>query len=88
MINPKVLNKKYHLPPPDSIYIGRGSKWGNPFVIGVDGNRDRVCDKFEKEILPHLDIEPLRGKSLICFCAPQRCHGDSIMNALYGENVK
>ena len=27
------------------VYIGRGSKWGNPFIIGRDGNRNQVCDK-------------------------------------------
>jgi len=66
----------------NAIYIGRGSPWGNPFVIGLDGNRDEVCELFEREILPTLDLEPLRGKDLICFCAPLRCHGDSILAAL------
>ena len=27
------------------IYIGRGSKWGNPFRLGVDGTRKEVIDK-------------------------------------------
>jgi len=27
------------------IYIGRGSKFGNPFIIGEDGNREEVCYK-------------------------------------------
>mgnify|MGYP003532859431 CR=1 FL=1 len=36
------------------VYIGRGSKWGNPFVMRdkSDHERDRVCDayhKFKKE---------------------------------------
>ena len=30
------------------VYIGRGSKWGNPFVIGRDGDRDLVIKKFKK----------------------------------------
>ena len=68
--------------PKGSVYIGRGSKWGNPFVIGPDGSRDEVCDRFEREILPRLDLGPLRGKDLVCCCAPERCHGHSIMNAL------
>ena len=61
------------------VYIGRGSPWGNPFKIGVDGNRNEVCDRFEAEILPNLDVSSLRGKNLVCFCAPQRCHGDAIL---------
>lgn len=80
----KVLNKYKDalMITKDDVYIGRGSPWGNPFKIGVDGNRDEVCDKFEKLTLPHLNLEPLRGKNLVCFCAPQRCHGDSILRAL------
>ncbi len=41
--------------------------------------RDDVCDLFEERILPGLDVSALRGKDLICFCKPKRCHGDSIL---------
>lgn len=75
---PKVYNK-YKNPPKDAVYIGRGSPWGNPFMIGPDGDRDAVCDKFEEEILPTLNVTALRGKDLVCFCAPKRCHGDAIL---------
>ena len=78
----RVLNKHHGYSTPSAIYIGRGSPWGNPFKIGPDGTRDEVCDRFEREVLPKLDLEPLRGKDLVCFCAPQRCHGDSILRAL------
>ena len=74
--------------PDGAVYIGRGSMWGNPFVIGKHGTRDDVCDRFEAEILPTLDIEPLRGKHLICFCAPKRCHGDAILRALIAPPPK
>lgn len=82
-MTPCVLNKRRDpfVPGPD-VYIGRGSPWGNPFVIGKHGDRDEVCDRFEREILPTLDIEPLRGKNLMCYCAPRRCHGDSILRKL------
>lgn len=78
----KVHNKRAMTAPPDAVYIGRGSPWGNPFVIGRDGTRDEVCDRFEKEILPQLDLSPLRGKDLICWCKPARCHGDAILAEL------
>lgn len=29
------------------IYCGRGTALGNPYVLGKDGNRDEVCDKYE-----------------------------------------
>lgn len=79
---PKVHNMRAGTAPLGAIYIGRGSPWGNPFVIGIDGDRDQVCDRFEREVLPHLDLEPLRGKDLVCYCKPQRCHGDAILRAL------
>jgi len=65
--------------PSTAVYIGRGSPWGNPFKIGRDGDRDKVCDRFEQEILPTLDVSMLRGKDLVCFCKPARCHGDAIL---------
>ena len=64
------------------VYIGRGSKWGNPFVIRnkSDTERDRVCDAYEAwfKLQPELvnDLHELRGKTLGCFCKPKRCHGD------------
>jgi hypothetical protein len=78
----RIWNKNTERYPADAIYIGRGSPWGNPFVIGRDGDRDDVCDRFEKEVLPTLDIEPLRGHDLVCFCHPKRCHGRAILDKL------
>jgi len=72
---PAVYNKHHRNAPPGAVYIGRGSSYGNPFVIG----RDEVCDKFEREVLPSLDATALRGKSLVCYCKPARCHGDAIL---------
>jgi hypothetical protein len=62
------------------VYIGRGSKWGNPFVIGKDGNRNDVCKKYEQYLLSRQDLvaalPELKGKVLGCYCAPLACHGD------------
>lgn len=41
--------------------------------------RDDVCDRFDAEQLPDMDVSALRGKDLICFCAPKRCHCDAIL---------
>lgn len=79
---PKVHNKRAGTAPPEAVYIGRGSPWGNPFMIGPDGSRDEVCDRFEAEILPTLDLAPLVGRDLVCWCKPARCHGDAILRAL------
>lgn len=81
---PKVHNKYRKTAPQDAVYIGRGSPYGNPFVIGKDGSRDDVCDKFEEAIesLPEvrkLMKRKLKGKHLVCFCKPARCHGDYLL---------
>lgn len=74
-----LYNRNIDTVPDDAVYIGRGSPWGNPFIIGVDGDREEVCDLFERATLPHLDVSALRGRDLVCFCAPKRCHGDAIL---------
>ena len=62
------------------VYIGRPSQWGNPFVIGHDGNRQEVIAKYRAWVLrqPHLlaQLPTLRGKRLACWCKPAACHGD------------
>jgi len=64
---------------PFDVYIGRPSKWGNPFVVGVDGSRDEVIEKYEEWILNQQELvaalPELRGKVLGCWCAPmsRRC---------------
>lgn len=65
---------------PYDVYIGRPSKWGNPFEIGRDGTREEVIDKYREWIAtqPQLlaELLMLRGKTLACWCAPKACHGD------------
>jgi hypothetical protein len=71
------------------VYIGRPSKWGNPFTIGRDGDRDEVIEKYEDwlQTQPQLlaALPELQGKTLGCWCAPQACHGDVL--ARYAENT-
>jgi hypothetical protein len=62
------------------VYIGRPGKWGNPFVLGKDGDRDAVIARYEAWLIrqPALmtALPDLRGKILGCWCAPAACHGD------------
>lgn len=81
---PKVLNKKQlRGPVPNAVYIGRPSIWGNPFVLGKDGNRADIIAKYEGWLAqqPHLmaQLPRLRGRHLVCWCAPQPCHGDILL---------
>jgi uncharacterized protein DUF4326 len=59
-------------PATDRVYVGRPSKWGNPFVIGRDGSRDQVIAKYRAWIVrqPALmaALHELRGKNLVCWC--------------------
>jgi hypothetical protein len=82
----KVWNKRNPNTPRDVVYIGRPSKWGNPFVIGKDGDRASVILKYENYLLnsPELlkQLGELRGKDLVCFCAPNACHGDVLIKVI------
>jgi hypothetical protein len=77
MSHPLVFNIKKGI---TDVYIGRPSKWGNPFVIGRDGTREEVIAKYAIWLNSRADllrqIPTLRGLTLGCFCAPEPCHGD------------
>lgn len=80
---PQVFNK-YKGFPPSSVYIGRPSKWGNPFAIGKDGTREEVISKYREWLLSQPELisqikRELKGKNLVCFCAPKACHGDILL---------
>ncbi len=81
----KVLNARQvgTRPAADRVYVGRPSKWGNPFAIGRDGTRDEVIAKYRSWLMqqPALlaQLPELRGKNLVCWCAPQRCHADVLV---------
>lgn len=62
------------------VYVGRGSEWGNPFILDKDGTRDEVCDKYDWYLdrKPSLDPANLKGCVLVCYCYPNRCHGDEL----------
>lgn len=83
----KVLNKR-DASASAGVYIGRGSPWGNPFVIGIDGDRAEVIAKFRvwaEQAIGKEWLAPLIGKDLICYCAPQACHGDVLLEMIEGE---
>ena len=67
---------------PGDMKIDRTTKWGNPFVMRIESERDDVCNKYElwldKQLRQKkLDIKDLKtAKRLGCHCNPKRCHGD------------
>lgn len=82
--------------PDDGVYIGRGSKWGNPFshlpssypnVIRV-ATREEAVRRHAEWILTQPELlaalPELVGKTLWCHCTPALCHGN-ILAALANE---
>jgi hypothetical protein len=67
-----------------AVRVDRGTVFGNPFILGADGDRDAVCDAYADHYLPFKPsiqkaIPALKGKVLICHCYPERCHAESLI---------
>lgn len=93
----KVVNLKKE---PYDVYCGRAGRgekgyFGNPFSIGVDGNREEVITKYKEYFYKRIEIDPefkkkvmeLKGKTLGCFCKPLSCHGDIIVEYLKNNSI-
>ena len=80
----RVENKLTYKGP--GVYIGRPSKWGNPFVLGRHGTREQVIEAYEvfarKAIKPEWLDELRDAEALICWCAPLPCHGDVLVRLI------
>lgn len=93
MTMPRVFNKHHGDAPADAVYIGRGSPYGNPFVIGTDGDRDGVIAAYRRwlatqsELVSHVRAD-LAGRDLVCFCAPAPCHGDVLISVANNPAVE
>jgi hypothetical protein len=77
---------------PNEVYIGRGfrgwrkSKWANPFNLPRDATpeqREEVIAIYRRWLLHRPDLlaalPELRGKDLVCWCAPEACHGHVLL---------
>jgi hypothetical protein len=68
------------------VRVDRATPLGNPFVIGRDGDRATVIARYRDylrrspALLARLD--DLRGKALGCWCAPEACHADALIEEL------
>jgi hypothetical protein len=78
-----------------AVRIDRSTRYGNPFVLEEDGDRDEVCDAYERHYLPHkpsiterIEAGDLTGKVLVCHCFPKRCHGDCLAAEANSVSVK
>lgn len=65
--------------PGDAVYVGRPSKWGNPFDKTNSGGVPPAV-RFACEVAPLLDVRPLKGRNLVCWCGPDDdCHADVLL---------
>jgi len=86
-----VLNKHHHggRVPPGAVSIMRGTPFGNPFVIGPDGGRAEVVEKYRQWLWARIkadaafagQVRELHGRDLCCCCAPAACHGHVLERA-------
>lgn len=80
-----------------AVYVGRPSPLGNPFTMRNEADRDRVCDQYEAwfaQKVAHGDARVMnelrrlyrlasKGDLILgCYCAPKRCHADTIKRFL------
>lgn len=83
------------------VYIGRGSKWGNPYshkegttakyilptrAEAVEAYRDYILNGEGKHLLD--DLHELEGKVLGCWCKPKSCHGDILVEIIEQRKQK
>ena len=88
---PRVWNKRDPKTPTNAVYVGRPTKWGNPFRIGRDGDREQCVALYHGyvEAMPMLKDairEQLRGKDLVCWCSPLSCHADVLLIIANGSS--
>ena len=67
-------------PPKDSIFA-------NPYKIDKDGDRDEVLEKYKIYIKSKIENNPeilneIKNKTLGCWCKPDKCHGDILIDIL------
>lgn len=81
---PKVLNRKHEHGDTGGIYVGRPTKFGNPFVVNVDGTRSEVIELYRKRLMSNPKLIAaakleLAGHDLVCWCAPLPCHANILL---------
>lgn len=83
----RVQRSRRHKLPPGAVYVGRPTRWGNPFTVADHGQAEAVA-LFRSHLLGNAELlaaacTALRGKTLACWCRPdQPCHADVLLEAV------
>lgn len=84
----KVAGDRFHPQVPDgAMYVGRESPYlkrspfHNPYRVGRPYTLAQSRDLFRDKVLPFLDLTPLRGQDLACWCPlnAEWCHADDLL---------
>ena len=86
----RILNRRTDPIPHDAVYVGRGSRWGNPYRIGRHGSRNDVIESYRTWLWSEIrsgrlsldELRALDGRDLVCWCAPKRCHAEVLRCAI------
>jgi hypothetical protein len=74
--------------PPNTVYVGRATRWGNPYKVGPGMELSRSLELYrehlEREVKNgNLKLDDLHGKNLACWCSLNKpCHADILIAAL------
>lgn len=64
----------------NAVFVGQSSKWENPFIVGLDGDRETVKRMYRQWLLANpLDLDELRGKHLVRIDYFQDCHAEVLL---------
>lgn len=61
------------------LYVGRPTKWGNPFILSHESERENVLRHFIEWLMGQPGLQEdarkeLPGEYLGCWCHPKMCH--------------
>lgn len=74
--------------PENTVYVGRRTKWGNPFKVEREEQREAAIRMYERHLKNQLLKDPyflddLKGKDLACWCPLDKpCHADILLKFL------
>lgn len=79
--------------PPNTVYVGRPTKWGNPFRMDANTSRWKAVDEYRRTFAERMSVDfirrELRGKNLACFChEDQPCHADVLLEIANQKETK
>jgi hypothetical protein len=95
----KVLNKRCDKPTTGCVYVGRPTVWGNCFTherwiaekhgLTLVASREEAVRCYREWLLSQPSLiaraqRELRGRDLVCWCAPLACHAGVLLEVANG----